>query len=73
MSPVMLDERGRLCPLPVIALGAAARAHPGATIEVWADDPAARHDIPAWCRMRSATLVETRELEGGATAYVVRT
>ena len=25
----------------------------GAVVEVLSDDPAARHDVPAWCRMRA--------------------
>ncbi|HYO18849.1 MAG TPA: sulfurtransferase TusA family protein, partial [Dermatophilaceae bacterium] len=30
-------------------------------IVVLAGDPAARHDIPAWCRMRDHELLETTE------------
>ena len=52
-EPVLVDSRGRRCPLPVIDLArAAATAPPGAVIDVLADDPAAAADIPAWCRMR---------------------
>jgi tRNA 2-thiouridine synthesizing protein A len=75
LQPVeVLDQRGRVCPLPVIALGTAARHHPGAVVEVWADDPAAEHDIPAWCRMRSAELllVEPWGEDGLTRRYVVR-
>lgn len=71
-NPLVLDQRGRRCPMPVIALGQAAAAHPGTVIEVWSDDPAADHDIPAWCRMRSAEYVEARPLPDGGTAHVVR-
>lgn len=50
----VLDCRGRPCPVPVIEL---ARALPtvavGEVVQVLSDDPAARLDIPAWCRMRS--------------------
>jgi TusA-related sulfurtransferase len=49
----VVDARGLRCPLPVIRLAEAARdAAPGAVVEVWATDPAARADIPAWCRLR---------------------
>ena len=45
---------GGPCPVPVIEL---ARALPtvgvGQVVEVLSDDPAARHDVPAWCRMRA--------------------
>ncbi len=48
-----LDCRGQRCPLPIIAL---ARRLPdaalGAVVVLLADDPAARADVRAWCRMR---------------------
>jgi tRNA 2-thiouridine synthesizing protein A len=50
---IILDQRGRRCPLPVIELARHIGDVPvGASIAVAADDPAARLDIPAWCRMR---------------------
>lgn len=54
VSPdLVVDCLGRPCPVPVIEL---ARALPsvgvGQVVEVLSDDPAARHDVPAWCRMR---------------------
>lgn len=51
-----LDCRGMRCPRPVIEL---ARAAAGSTDELLllADDPATEVDVPAWCRMRGATLV----------------
>ena len=62
MSPVQVDARGLRCPLPVIRLAAAARDAPAGTlITVLATDPAARHDVPAWCRMRGHEL---REMTG---------
>jgi TusA-related sulfurtransferase len=61
---VLLDELGHLCPLPVIALGRAVAAHPHRPLNltIWADDPAARSDIPAWCRMKNAELLEVSDL-----------
>ncbi|TAK71191.1 MAG: sulfurtransferase TusA family protein [Actinomycetota bacterium] len=51
----------------------------GAVLVVVADDPAARHDIPAWCQLRGHTylgdvpLGEAEPSEAsGATAYGVR-
>ncbi len=58
-EPILLDYRGQRCPAPVIALGRQARATPGAEVELLADDVAAQFDVPAWCRMRGATLVST--------------
>lgn len=67
---MILDERGCLCPLPVIALGRAAAA--GArSIELLADDPAALTDVPAWCRMRNARLEGIAELPGGGWRFQV--
>ena len=65
---IELDERGSLCPAPVIALGRAMAARPdgGLHIELLADDPAAQYDVPAWCRMKSATLVSQTELPDGS-------
>ncbi|TQS44633.1 sulfurtransferase TusA family protein [Cryptosporangium phraense] len=41
------------CPLPVIELARRIADVPaGGVVRVLADDPAARVDIPAWCRMR---------------------
>jgi TusA-related sulfurtransferase len=60
----------------VIAL--ARRVHDvdlGDDVEVWADDPAARHDIPAWCRMTSQELIEHSALAsaaGSGDRFVVR-
>ncbi len=49
----VLDCRGQRCPLPVIALARRLPELPvGAVLRVLADDPAARGDIEAWCRLR---------------------
>ncbi len=68
-----LDERGKKCPLPVIALGVWARnASAGATVEVLSDDPASRHDIPAWCRMQGAELIHVDEEPPGVGVFQIR-
>ncbi|GAA2635942.1 hypothetical protein GCM10010399_80980 [Dactylosporangium fulvum] len=57
---LVVDARGKRCPLPVIMLAKLAGGQPpGTVIEVLADDPAAAVDIPAWCRMRGHTFVST--------------
>ena len=69
---VVLDERGRLCPLPVIALARAAAADPAARVLLLADDPAAETDVPAWCAMRDRTLAWAGDApDGRGRAYVV--
>ena len=53
--------------MPVIRLATAARDMPaGTVITMLATDPAARHDIPAWCRMRGHELREVTEVSGGS-------
>lgn len=69
---VVVDCLGRPCPVPVIEL---ARALPGIVVghlvEVRSDDPAARLDVAAWCRMREQEYVGEVALERGA-GYRVR-
>lgn len=72
VARVEVDARDLRCPLPVIRLAEAVRhAEPGTEILVRSTDPAARADIPAWCRLRSQELLEVRE-EDGHTVHVVR-
>ena len=67
-----IDCRGRSCPVPVIELAKAILAvEPGEVVEVLSDDPAARVDIPAWCRMRGHEYVGEEPRDVG-TAYLVR-
>ena len=71
MKPIEVDARQLRCPLPVIRLATAARDMPtGTVITVLATDPAARHDIPAWCRMRDHQLREVTEMSGGSASNV---
>lgn len=68
--PPDLDARGLRCPLPVIRLARLAVDQPaGRRLLVLADDPAARADVPAWCRLKGHT-VEVLE-EEDHTAYLV--
>jgi tRNA 2-thiouridine synthesizing protein A len=77
VRPIEVDARGLRCPLPVIRLAEAAKDAPAGTrITVLASDPAARHDVPAWCRMRDHELREMTEVSdesgdaGGDPAYL---
>lgn len=68
---IVVDARGQRCPLPVIRLAQKVVDAPdGSEVILLATDPAAAHDIPAWCRMRGHHLVETLD-EGDHTAYVI--
>jgi cysteine desulfurase len=69
---VVVDARGRRCPLPVIDLARAVPGVPvGGLVELLADDPAADTDVPAWCRMRGQSYL-AREVRGPATAHLIR-
>jgi tRNA 2-thiouridine synthesizing protein A len=69
----VLDQRGRRCPLPVIELARhIGDVGVGATIAVAADDPAARLDIPAWCRMRGHEYAGETTAPDGVPVYTVR-
>jgi len=63
---LLVDALGRACPLPLIDL---ARAIPtvavGEEVEVLADDPGAKPDIPAWCRMKGHEFLGAAEAEVG--------
>ncbi len=75
-GPEILDARRQRCPLPVIRLAALlGDLAPGSLVRLLATDPAARTDVPAFCRMRGHDLIEVEEVRlGGSehTAYLVR-
>jgi TusA-related sulfurtransferase len=72
VSDLTLDCRGKRCPLPVIELARRiGEVEVGALVRVLADDPAARVDVPAWCRMRGQEYAGEEELPAGV-AYLVR-
>lgn len=69
----VLDCRGRRCPLPVIELAKhIGSVSPGDVLAVAADDPAARLDVPAWCRMRGHDYLGETAAEDGVPVYSVR-
>ncbi len=72
MSAVV-DARGRRCPLPVLDLARALRAVAvGDTVTVEADDPAARPDIAAWCRLRGHDYLGEAPAADGTPGFTVR-
>lgn len=57
--------------MPVIALARAAQGRPpGSRLVLLATDPAAGHDVAAWCRMRGHALADTSQ-QPEHTAYRV--
>lgn len=73
MTPdVVVDCLGRPCPIPVIELAKAMRGvGVGQVVQVLSDDPAARLDVPAWCRMRGQEYLGAADDDAG-TGYRVR-
>jgi TusA-related sulfurtransferase len=68
-----LDCRDLLCPLPIIELARhIGDVEVGEVVAVVATDAAARHDVPAWCRMREHEYVGADTAEDGSPRYLVR-
>ncbi len=73
MSGLVIDARGRRCPLPILDLARRiGDVAVGETVTVEADDPAARPDIAAWCRMRRHDYVGEYRAADGTPGYTVR-
>lgn len=71
---ITVDCLGRPCPVPVIELAkTVAAAPPGTVVEVLSDDPASRHDVPAWCRMRGHDYLGETARDVGSAYRVRRT
>lgn len=70
---VTVEAIGRKCPIPIIMLAQRLGEVPvGAVIAVTADDPAARADIPAWCRMKMHEFVAEEPLDRGSAFHIRR-
>jgi tRNA 2-thiouridine synthesizing protein A len=64
-NEAVLDVRGLACPLPVLKANKALRGlAPGALLEVWATDPAALKDFPAFAEETGHTLEGVTPAEG---------
>ncbi len=61
MAHEVLDCRRLLCPMPVIRVqDRVAELQPGDELEAVCTDPGVLNDIPAWCRINSHQVLETR-------------
>ena len=68
-----IDALGKKCPIPIIMLAERIREVPiGQAVEVLADDPAARTDVPAWCMMKSQEFVCATVRHDGLSFLVKR-
>ena len=67
-----LDATGLLCPLPVLKAAKRLRGmQPGATLKMFADDPAAVIDVPHFCNEQKHELLSS-ETDGDVQIYVIR-
>ncbi|MFC4561553.1 sulfurtransferase TusA family protein [Nocardiopsis mangrovi] len=70
---VTVEAIGRKCPIPIIMLAGRIREVPiGSVIAVTADDPAARTDIPSWCRLKMQQFVAEVPLARGHAFHIRR-
>jgi len=69
-----IDALGRKCPIPIIMLAERiGEVAVGQIVQVLADDPAAKTDVPAWCGLKLHDYVGSAELAGEAGwAFLVR-
>jgi tRNA 2-thiouridine synthesizing protein A len=70
---MVIDARGRRCPLPILDLARhITDVEVGDVVVVEADDPAALPDVRAWCRMRDHEYMGASAAADGTPAYSVR-
>jgi tRNA 2-thiouridine synthesizing protein A len=68
----VVDAAGLACPLPVIELAkAVARVPVGGRLRLLATDPAARVDVPVWCRMQRHRLLHHEQDPSGLHRFLV--
>jgi TusA-related sulfurtransferase len=71
-AATVIDCIGVPCPYPIVELARAVRSCPsGSEVVVLADDPAAKTDVEAWCRLKGHTFVG-REEDARGPAFRVR-
>jgi len=63
-AEITVDARGSRCPVPINELARAVETTSGAVIELLADDPNARVDVPVWCRLKRHELIEVTQTDG---------
>ena len=57
-----LDSRGLMCPMPIVKLAKKMKElQVGKVVELIADDPGAKEDVPAWTQRTGNELVEMRQ------------
>jgi len=67
-----LDCKGMKCPRPIVEMyKKMRRMQPGQILELAADDPVAKNDVPAWCQKTGNEFL-ARQDEPGLFRFYVR-
>lgn len=67
-----LDSKGLMCPMPIVKLAKKMKEmQVGKVLELIADDPGAKEDIPAWCNRTGNELLEMRQ-EGNVFYFYIK-
>jgi tRNA 2-thiouridine synthesizing protein A len=68
-----LNALGKKCPIPIIMLAdRIGEVAVGQAIEVLADDPAAKTDLPAWCALKSQEFLRSDPLDVPGWSFLIR-
>ncbi len=71
-EPIVVDARGHRCPVPTLRLRRALEAAPsGGQVQLVADDPLARIDVPHFAASVKATVISISDEAGGAISFLV--
>lgn len=70
VSAHLVDARGKACPMPIIELAKALRAHD--EVELWADDPAAEGDVEAFSSSTGHRILASSQRGGQPFQVLVR-
>lgn len=66
-----VDCRGMRCPRPIVEMAKRMRKmETGQVLEILADDPVAKRDVPNWCSTTGNEFVERRDEDGFFRFYV---
>lgn len=72
LPETVVDASGLACPMPVIELAKAVERIPvGGRVRLLATDPAARVDVPVWCRMQRHRLHHHEQDASGRHCFLV--
>jgi tRNA 2-thiouridine synthesizing protein A len=73
-AALSINALGKKCPLPIIMLAERiGEVAVGELVEVLADDPAAKTDVPAWCGLKSHDFAGSASMPGEAGwAFYIR-